>query len=47
MKSKDVIILRKILEYCKQAEEACQMFHNEYEHLLRISVLPSKSLRRS
>lgn len=38
MKSKDVIILKKILEYCKQAEEACQMFHNEYEQFVKNSV---------
>lgn len=30
MKNRDVIILRKILEYCKQAEEACNMFENDY-----------------
>lgn len=31
MKSKDIIILKKILDYCNQAEEACQMFHNNIE----------------
>lgn len=38
MKNKDVIILEKILEYCKQAEEACQMFHNDYEMFVKNSV---------
>lgn len=30
MKSRDVIILRKILNYCEQLEEACEMFQNDY-----------------
>ena len=38
MKSKDVIILKKILDYCNQAEEACQMFHNNYEIFVNNSV---------
>ena len=29
MKNKDIIVLKKILEYCEQAEEAMQMFNNE------------------
>ena len=28
MKSKDIIILKKILDYCRQSDEACNMFHN-------------------
>ncbi len=26
MKSKDTIILKKILDYCRQIDEACEMF---------------------
>lgn len=38
MKNRDVIILRKILEYCKQAEEACNMFENDYNKFMTVSV---------
>ena len=31
MKDKDFIILRKILEYCRQVEETCQRFDNSFE----------------
>lgn len=34
----DVIILRKILEYCKQAEESCNMFENDYNKFMTVSV---------
>ena len=30
MKNKDIIVLKKILEYCEQAEEAMQMFNLNY-----------------
>ncbi len=38
MKSKDVIILNKILDYCKQLDEACDMFGNNYNNFLCNSV---------
>lgn len=38
MKNKDVILLRKILEYCTQIEEACNMFENDYERFVSVSV---------
>lgn len=38
MKNKDVIILKKIIDYCNQAEEASQMFHNDYEAFIKNSV---------
>lgn len=38
MKNKDVIILKKILEYCNQVSEACEMFENDYEKFVSISV---------
>lgn len=38
MKSKDVIVLKKILEYCNQVSEACEMFENNYEKFVRMSV---------
>lgn len=38
MRSRDIIILRKILEYCSQLEEACAMFQNDYEIFVDNSV---------
>ena len=38
MKSKDVIILKKILDYCRQLDEACDMFDNDYNNFIRNSV---------
>ena len=38
MKNKDIIVLKKILEYCKQVEEACVMFENEYDKFVNSSV---------
>lgn len=38
MKNKDTIILRKILEYCRQVGEACTMFGNDYEQFRSNSV---------
>lgn len=38
MKNKDVIILKKILDYCTQIEEACNMFENDYERFGTSSV---------
>ena len=38
MKNKDVIILEKILNYCSQVKEACDMFDNDYNKFENISV---------
>lgn len=38
MKNRDIIILRKILDYCAQLEEACVMFHNDYDTFTNNSV---------
>ncbi len=38
MKNKDIIILQKILDYCRQVEEACAMFDNSYEKFVSVSV---------
>lgn len=38
MKSKDIIILNKILDYCRQSDEACNMFHNDYNNFVENSV---------
>ena len=38
MKSKDVIVLKKILDYYDQLMEACDMFDNDYDKFLHISV---------
>ncbi|MCI8993209.1 MAG: DUF86 domain-containing protein [Eubacterium sp.] len=38
MKNRDIIILRKILDYCIQLEEACEMFDNDYNIFTNNSV---------
>lgn len=38
MKNRDIIILKKILDYCTQLEEACDMFHNDYNTFVSNSV---------
>lgn len=38
MKNKDIIILKKILDYCNQIEEACIMFENNFDNFINISV---------
>ncbi|MFW5629449.1 MAG: DUF86 domain-containing protein [Acetivibrio ethanolgignens] len=38
MKNKDIIVLKKILDYCNQVEEACVMFSNDYNKFVNISV---------
>ncbi len=38
MKNKDITILRKILDYCRQLEEACEMFSNDYDAFVGNSV---------
>ncbi len=34
MKNSDRIILKKILKYCRQIEEACDMFDNDYNNFV-------------
>lgn len=38
MKNKDVVILKKILNYCMQIKEACDMFGNDYNQFVSNSV---------
>lgn len=38
MKNKDVIVLKKILDYCRQLREACDMFDNDYNSFTGNSV---------
>ena len=38
MKNRDIIILKKILDYCTQLEEACSMFNNDYNTFIHNSV---------
>ena len=38
MRNKDVIVLKKILEYCNQVSEACDMFGNDYNKFVCVSV---------
>lgn len=38
MKNKDIIILKKILDYCNQVSEACDMFDNSYDKFANNSV---------
>lgn len=38
MKHKDIIILKKILQYCTEVKEACVMFDNNYESFCTNSV---------
>jgi uncharacterized protein with HEPN domain len=38
MKNKDYIVLRKILDYCNQVDEACSMFENDFNKFQQISV---------
>ena len=38
MKNKDIITPQKILDYCSQLDEACDMFDNDYNNFLSNSV---------
>ncbi len=38
MKNRDVVILKKILDYCTQMREACDMFDNDYDSFISNSV---------
>lgn len=38
MKNRDTVILKKILDYCNQVREACDMFDNDYNKFKSSSV---------
>ena len=38
MKNRDKVILKKILDYCNQIREACDMFENDYNKFKSSSV---------
>ena len=38
MRNKNLIVLEKIMGYCNQIEEACEMFQNDYNKFVNISV---------
>jgi len=38
MKHKDIIILKKILDYCQQVDDACTMFENDFQRFVENSV---------
>lgn len=38
MKNKDILILKKILDYCAQVSEACDMFDYSYDKFVKNSV---------
>ena len=38
MKGKDLIVLKKILGYCEQVNEACDMFEHDYDRFVSSSV---------
>lgn len=38
MKHKDIIVLKKIHDYCEQCEEAVEMFQDDYEKFRTVSV---------
>ena len=38
MKSKDIIVLNKIIDYCNQAEDACKMFEDSFDRFVTESV---------
>lgn len=38
MKNKDIIILKKIMDYCTQLDEACVMFDHNYDTFTKNSV---------
>ena len=38
MKSRDEVVLNKILDYCGQIEDACNLFENDFEKFKTISV---------
>ena len=36
MKNRDKVILKKILDYCNQIREACDMFENDYNKFIML-----------
>ncbi len=38
MKSKDYFVLKKIIEYCNQVDEAINMFGNDFDRFAKNSV---------
>ena len=38
MKHKDIIILKKILDYCQQVDDACTMFEDDFQWFVENSV---------
>lgn len=38
MKNKDIIILKKILQYCTEVKEACTMFNNSFDDFCNNSI---------
>ena len=38
MKNKDIIIVKKIIEYCIQIKEALEMFNNDFNKFKSVSV---------
>lgn len=41
MKNRDIIVLKKIMDYSRQLEEACAMFDNDYNKFVENSVFQS------
>lgn len=41
MKNRDIIVLKKIMDYSRQLEEACAMFDNDYNKFVESSVFQS------
>ena len=39
MKNKDVVVLEKIMDYCNQIDEACDMFGNDYDKFTKLLLL--------
>ena len=44
MKNRDKVILKKILDYCNQIREACDMFENDYNKFKSSSVFQKRLL---
>lgn len=43
MRHRDIIVLKKILEYCNQCEESRAMFQDDFEKFRTISVFQNSS----
>ncbi len=44
MKNRDTVILKKILDYCNQVREACDMFDNDYNKFKSSSVFQNAAV---